>query len=141
MLKTSKIKVDDKLLELISADSLRVNRFGLYVTVAAIVFILILCPTSLWFIDDESRKLEASAQTAVNQCQTLLSTSRSHVSSKNARSRLLTAWMHPPNASIKQKTAKCLPLSLRCIQLSGKWSSHNPTVPFVPPAEVTSTPK
>lgn len=67
MLKTSKIKVDDKLLELISADSLRVNRFGLYVTVAAIVFILILCTTSLWFIDDESRKLEASAQTAVNQ--------------------------------------------------------------------------
>ena len=52
MLKTSKIKVDDKLLELISADSLRVNRFGLYVTVAAIVFILILCTTSLWFIDD-----------------------------------------------------------------------------------------
>lgn len=67
MLKTSKIKVDDKLLELISADSLRVNRFGLYVTVAAIFFILILCTTSLWFIDDESRKLEASAQTAVNQ--------------------------------------------------------------------------
>ena len=91
MLKTSKIKVDDKLLELISADSLRVNRFGLYVTVAAIVFILILCTTSLWFI--------------------------------------------------KQKTSKCLPLSLRCIRLSGKWSSHNPTVPFVPPAEVTSTPK
>ena len=67
MLKTSKIKVDDKLLELISADSLRVNRFGLYVTVAAIVFILILCTTSLWFIDDESRKLEVSAQTALNQ--------------------------------------------------------------------------
>lgn len=133
MLKTSKIKVDDKLLELISADSLRVNRFGLYVTVAAIVFILILCTTSLWFIDDESRKLEASAQTAVNQ-----SIARQFEERTLALAHSLDA---PPNASIKQKTAKCLPLSLRCIRLSGKWSSHNPTVPFVPPAEVTSTPK
>lgn len=67
MLKTSKIKVDDKLLELISANSLRVNRFGLYVTISAIVFIVILCAASLWFIDDENKKLETSAQTAVNQ--------------------------------------------------------------------------
>lgn len=67
MLKTSKIKVDDKLLELISADSLPVSRFGLYVTISAIVFIVILCAGSLWFIDDETKKLEISAQTAVNQ--------------------------------------------------------------------------
>ena len=67
MLKTSQIKVDDKLLELISADGLSVNRFGLYVTVTAIVFIVILSAVSLWFIDDETRKLEISAQTAINQ--------------------------------------------------------------------------
>lgn len=67
MLKTSKIQVDDKLLELTSAGSLRVNRYGLYVTVAAIVFILFLCTASLWIIDDENKKLQVSAQTAVNQ--------------------------------------------------------------------------
>lgn len=67
MLKNSKAKVDDKLLELIGADALPVNRFGLYVTISAIVFILLLCAASLWFIDDDAKKLEMSAQTAVNQ--------------------------------------------------------------------------
>lgn len=67
MLKTNKIKVDDKLLELVRADRLRVNHFGLYITVSAIVFVLVLCTASLWFLDDEGKKAELSAQVAVNQ--------------------------------------------------------------------------
>lgn len=118
MLKTSKIKVDDKLLELISADSLRVNRFGLYVTVAAIVFILILCTTSLWFIDDESRKLEASAQTAVNQ-----SIARQFEERTLALAHSLDA---PAKRFYQTEDCEVFALSLRCIRLSGKWSSHNP---------------
>lgn len=67
MLQNNQIKVDDKLLELISADDLRVNRYGLFVTIGAIVFVLIVCAVSLWFISDEIRKSETSSQAAVNQ--------------------------------------------------------------------------
>lgn len=62
-----KLKVDDTLLELIRGSRLPVSRYGLYVTIASIVFVLILCAVSLRVINSDTKKFEASAQTAVNQ--------------------------------------------------------------------------
>ncbi|MDO4937838.1 MAG: ATP-binding protein [Sutterellaceae bacterium] len=59
--------LDDKLLELVNADMSSGNRAGLFVSLGALILVLILFASITHFMNTETRKLEVEAQETVTQ--------------------------------------------------------------------------